>query len=112
MPIHWIPLTELSELDSIIARSHIQPVAIFKHSTRCSISGMVKRAIERDWNLSDSELPIYYLDLLEYRPISDSIAQRLSVRHESPQLILIRDGKATYHAAHSEIDVAEMSAMR
>jgi bacillithiol system protein YtxJ len=73
---------------------------------------MVKRAIERDWNLSDSELPVYYLDLLEYRSISDIIAERFSVRHESPQLILIRDGRAVYHASHSEIDVAEMPVQR
>ena len=106
--MHWIPLTDSSELDTAIALSHSKPIAIYKHSTRCSVSVMVKRGLERDWTASEEELPIYYLDLLAYRPISTAIAERFGIRHESPQLILIKNGKAVYHASHSEIDIADL----
>lgn len=104
----WIALTDIGQLDEIIRDSERVPVAIFKHSTRCSISGMVKRTLERDWTADAATLPVYYLDLIAYRPISNEIAQRFGVIHESPQMIVIKDGKAVYHASHSEIDVAHI----
>ena len=69
---------------------------------------MVKKGLERDWNIPESEIPAYYLDLIAYRSLSDSIAEIFDVRHESPQLILIKDGNAIYHASHSEIDIDAM----
>jgi bacillithiol system protein YtxJ len=69
---------------------------------------MVKKSLEQQWRLSDEELPVYYLDLLAYRPISNRIADLFAVRHQSPQLILIRNGKAVYNASHSEVDFDEM----
>jgi len=71
---------------------------------------MTKRSLEQQWQLAEDELPVYYLDLLTYRPISNRIAELFSVQHQSPQLILIRDGKAIYHASHSEIDFDAMVA--
>ena len=106
--MHWIPLTEISQLDEIIAASYQKPLAIYKHSTRCSVSVMAKRSLEQQWQVGDDELPVYYLDLLTYRPISNRIAELFSVHHQSPQLILIKDGKAIYHASHSEIDFDAM----
>lgn len=104
----WIALTDIGQLDGIIRDSARMPIAIFKHSTRCSISHMVKRTLERDWTAPASALPVYYLDLIAYRPISNAIAERFDVIHESPQLIVLKDGKAVYHASHSEIDVADI----
>ena len=106
--MHWIPLTDEKQLDEIIAASDHKDIAIFKHSTRCSVSVMAKRSLEQQWDLSDDELPVYFLDLLTYRPISNRIAELFAVTHQSPQLLLIRDGKAIYHASHSEIDFDEM----
>jgi bacillithiol system protein YtxJ len=106
--MQWIPLTEEKQLDEIIADSYHKPVAIYKHSTRCSVSVMVKRSLELEWNLSTEELPIYYLDLLIYRPISNKIASLLDVEHESPQLILVKDGKAAYYASQGDIDTEEV----
>ena len=108
--MHWIPLTDLRQLDELIAASYQKPIAIYKHSTRCSVSVMTKRSLEQQWQLAEDELPVYYLDLLTYRPISNRIAELFSVQHQSPQLILIRDGKAIYHASHSEIDFDAMVA--
>ncbi|MBS1623745.1 MAG: bacillithiol system redox-active protein YtxJ [Bacteroidetes bacterium] len=104
----WIALTDIGQLDDIIRDSAQMPVAIFKHSTRCSVSAMAKRALERDWSSVHTSLPAYFLDLIAYRTISNEIARRFGVIHESPQLLLIKDGKVAYYASHSEIDVAEI----
>ena len=106
--MRWMPLTDEKQLDEIIAASYHKEIAIFKHSTRCSVSVMAKRSLEQQWDLSDDELPVYFLDLLAYRPISNRIAEIFAVMHQSPQLLLIRQGKAIYHASHSEIDFDEM----
>jgi bacillithiol system protein YtxJ len=106
--MRWIPLTDEKQLDEILAASYHKDIAIFKHSTRCSVSLMAKKIFEQQWDLPEDELPAYYLDLLTYRSISHRIAGLFAVMHESPQLLLIRDGKAIYHASHSEIDFDEM----
>src|ERR1035437_7689937 len=106
--MRWIPLSNEKQLDEIIAASYHKDIAIFKHSTRCSVSIMAQKSLEQQWDLPDDELPVYHLDLLTYRPISNRIADLFAVMHQSPQLLLIRDGKAIYHASHSEIDFDEM----
>lgn len=83
--------------------------AIFKHSTRCSISSMVKSRVEREWSLSEEELPIYYLDLIRYRSLSNLIAEKSQVEHESPQMIVFVQGRPVYNASHHAIAVAEIS---
>jgi len=102
--IPWINLTTEEELQAAIAKSNEKPVALFKHSTRCSISSMAKGRLERSWNLSEY-VDIYYLDLIAYRHVSNAIASRLGVVHQSPQLILVKDGKAEYNSSHNEISV-------
>lgn len=102
--LNWNALTEIKQLDSIVVASAEKPVVIFKHSTRCSISRMALKNFEREYDLAESEAVPYFLDLLEHRDISNEIAQKFQVIHQSPQLILIKDGKAVYNASHSEID--------
>lgn len=102
--IPWINLTSEEELEAAIQQSHEKPVALFKHSTRCSISSMAKSRLERSWNLSE-QLDIYYLDLIAYRPVSNKIAETLGVQHESPQVILLKNGQPIYHTSHSDISV-------
>ena len=106
--MNWLSLTDIGQLDEIVKNSDSSSIAIFKHSTRCSISSMVKKALERDWKADADKLPVYMLDLIAYRKISNEIADRFDVRHESPQLMVIKNGKAIYHASHSEIDFEEM----
>ena len=79
--------------------------AVFKHSTRCSISSMAKNRVEREWNL---DFPIYYLDLIKYRSISNLIAAKSGVEHQSPQLIVFQNGLPVYDASHSGIAVSEI----
>jgi bacillithiol system protein YtxJ len=106
--MEWKALTQPSQLEEIIQESLSQPVMIFKHSTRCSISTMAMGRLERG-TLSDN-LSVYYLDLLTYRPISSEIAERFSVHHESPQVLLIRNGECVYVESHNGIDVDEINA--
>jgi bacillithiol system protein YtxJ len=106
--MNWIDLTSESQLSDIVFVSETQPVVIFKHSTRCSISVAAKGRLERQWDFEDSEITAYYLDLLNYRSISNQIATDFQVHHESPQLLLIRKGECTYSETHSGITVQDL----
>lgn len=101
--INWIPLTNLAQLNDIVSISNVKPIVIFKHSTRCSISRMALKQFEREYTL-DETVDAFFLDLIAYRDVSNEIANRFNVYHESPQLILIKDGKAVYDVSHSDID--------
>lgn len=105
--INWIPLTFMGQLDEIVAFSNQKPVVIFKHSTRCSISRMALKQFENEFDLEDS-VDVYFLDLLEYRDISNEVASRFGVYHQSPQLLLIKEGKSVYDVSHSDIDAGEL----
>jgi bacillithiol system protein YtxJ len=80
---------------------------IFKHSSRCPISSMAKRRFELDWEALPENLPLYFLDLIQYRDISNQVAQDFQVHHESPQLLLIKDGECVLDQSHGGISVDE-----
>ncbi|MCC9074186.1 bacillithiol system redox-active protein YtxJ [Flavobacterium sp. F-65] len=101
--INWIPLTSLEQLDQIEAESKDKQILIFKHSTRCSISKMALKQFEREYDLDD-KVKAYFLDLIAHRDVSNEIASRFNVTHQSPQLLLIKDGKSIYNVSHSDID--------
>lgn len=105
--IHWIPLQRPEQLDTIVADSHSRPQVIFKHSTRCSVSSMVLNRLERDDQ--PSSMDFYLLDLLSYRPISNEIAERFHVHHESPQIIIIKMGEAIFDESHLAIQMDEIA---
>lgn len=102
----WIPLQSEEQLELI--KSSGESAIVFKHSTRCSISRIVKRNFEMDWDESLGEMPVYYLDLLNFRTISNKIAEEFNVIHESPQLLLIRDGECRYNASHSAVSLRNL----
>lgn len=106
--INWKQLTSMEQLDEIVSASKSKTVAIFKHSTRCGISRMVLRNFENSYTLSEEQLDLYYLDLLSYRDISDAIGHRLQVIHQSPQLLVIKNGTAVAHASHHSINASEL----
>jgi bacillithiol system protein YtxJ len=99
---NWIQLTNQTQLEEAITASHQQDVVLFKHSTRCSISAMALQRLEREWP-SNNNLKAYFLDLITYRPISNTIAETFDVQHESPQILLIRNGKCSFHTSHGAI---------
>ena len=106
--INWVSLTDLGQLNEISQLSNEKPVVIFKHSTRCSISRMALKQFENEYDLSDNEVTTYFLDLLSFRDISNEIASRFNVVHQSPQLLLIVGGKSVYDVSHSAIDADEL----
>jgi bacillithiol system protein YtxJ len=105
--INWIPLTNLDQLNEIVALSNEKPIAIFKHSTRCSISRFALKQFENEFALED-KVDAYFLDLIEYRDVSNEIANRFQVVHQSPQLLLIKNGQSVYDASHSDIDAGDL----
>ncbi|OIQ16881.1 MAG: thioredoxin family protein [Flavobacterium sp. MedPE-SWcel] len=102
--LKWNELTQIQQLDTIVNESSETPVLIFKHSTRCSISRMALRSFEQEYEIAEDDLKPYYLNLLEYRNISNEIASRFGVMHQSPQILLIKNGKVLHYASHSDID--------
>ena len=102
--INWKILETEAQLADFLDLSYHKPIAIFKHSTRCSLSSMVKSRLERGWNINDNDIDMYYLDLLNYRNVSDKISSVFNIEHQSPQLIVLSQGKVLYHASHGEID--------
>jgi bacillithiol system protein YtxJ len=105
--INWIPLTSIDQLDEIISVSDQKPSVIFKHSTRCSISRMALKRFESEYDV-ERDVATYFLDLLEHRDISNEIVDRFGVLHQSPQLILIKEGQAVYDASHEAIDAGAL----
>lgn len=105
--VPWKHLDGLGQLDDIIAESAARPQLIFKHSTRCSISSMALERFEREWDPATA-CDIWLLDLLQHRDISNAIAQRTGVMHQSPQAILVVDGDAVFDASHSAISAHEV----
>ena len=107
--VPWHPLTRMEQLDEIEQESHKQLVVIFKHSTRCGISRMVLRTFESEiMDNPEQTYKLYFLDLLSNREISNEIANRFGVRHESPQMLILKDGKVVYHDSHHSIKAATL----
>lgn len=105
----WIPLTSLEQLEEIKEESKTTAVLIFKHSTRCGISSMVIKRFESLFSAEHKSLKVYYLDLLNYRSISDEVGYTFQVMHQSPQLIVVKNGVTVHHASHYDITTVNLS---
>ncbi|WGH76468.1 bacillithiol system redox-active protein YtxJ [Tenacibaculum tangerinum] len=101
--INWIPLTSLEQIEEIKKISEKEPVAIFKHSTRCGISSMVIKRFISSFDEELKDFKVYYLDLLNYRDISNEIGYTFQVLHQSPQLLVIKNREVISHASHYDI---------
>ncbi len=98
----WIALNNVAQLDEIQHQT-AKILVIFKHSTRCGISSNVLRKFENMHQNRIDGATFYLLDLLNYRPISAEIAERFRITHQSPQIIVIENGKVKVHASHYNI---------
>ncbi|MFY8024229.1 MAG: bacillithiol system redox-active protein YtxJ [Sediminibacterium sp.] len=105
--MNWISLTDMAQLDSINKNSFDTPQVIFKHSTRCSISSMALNRLEREEAPANTDF--YYLDLIKYRDISNAIADQFNVYHESPQILVIKNGECIYDESHQGINMNEIT---
>lgn len=101
----WNALETLADLENALQVSFKQPVVLFKHSTRCGVSSHVSRSLAKNWNISEEVARPYFLDLIAHRDISQAIADKLEVWHQSPQVIVVQNGAAIYEASHNHISV-------
>ena len=102
-PSIWNELTDVAQLDEVVATSATQTCVIFKHSTRCIVSRTALKQFEMEYVVNE-DLKLYFLDLLSHRDISNAIAERFGVEHQSPQIVVIKNGEVVYHTSHSAID--------
>ncbi|MGV3696442.1 bacillithiol system redox-active protein YtxJ [Flavobacterium sp.] len=105
--MNWNVLESMAALNAAETESFEKPIAIFKHSTRCHISKMALRQFENEFDSEENVSP-YFVDLLSHRDISNEIAARYQVMHQSPQLIVIKDGKAVFNTSHENIDAEKL----
>lgn len=101
--VKFFTLDRMEQFDEIDLISQTKPVVIFKHSTRCSISRMALKQFETEFNFPKEKIDWYLLDLLNYRDLSNEIASRYNVVHQSPQIVVIRNGKALFNESHENI---------
>lgn len=104
----WKYIESEEDLKKAIESSFTGKIAIFKHSTSCFISKTVLKNFEKEILNSDSKPELYFLDLLAHRAISNKIASDLDVRHESPQLLVIENGRVIDSASHQHISADQI----
>jgi len=104
-------LENIEGVDLAIKASFARPVVIFKHSTTCPISSMAKARVDRAYKGDQIHFDFYHLDLLRFREVSNYIAEKLAVRHQSPQAIVVSNGEVIYHSSHLDIDPAAIAGL-
>lgn len=104
----WIELNSSDQLDQLKEVSSKEVIVLFKHSTRCSISSMVLNRLERSWNSKEISAKPYKLDLISHRGLSSRIAEEFKVAHESPQVMMIKNGQVIYHNSHMGINYEDL----
>ena len=107
--LSWTPIISIDEINTIKEISKIQSILIFKHSTRCGISRMIIKQFESLFNEENKQLKVYYLDLLNYREVSSKLSEVFQVIHQSPQLLVIKNGISVYNESHYEITKVNLS---
>ncbi len=105
----WIPLNTIAQLNYIAEKSKSKTQVIFKHSTRCGISRMVMNQFIDNYELTEKDLDLYYLDLLSYRDVSNEVGYKFQVMHESPQLLIIKNADVVSHASHGAINTIDLN---
>ncbi len=108
--MNWNKIITIEDLENIKNESNTIYILIFKHSTRCSISSTALDRFERAWakNPENIDIKPYYVDLILNRDVSNAIANQFSVQHESPQLLLIKNGESIYDESHYGISIDDV----
>lgn len=104
----WIALVDLQQIQDIKERSKNKTQVVFKHSTSCGISRMVLNRFIDAYTLTENDLDLYYLDLLSYRNVSNEVGYMFQVMHESPQLLVIKNGAVVAHGSHGGVNAIEL----
>ncbi len=104
--MEWIQLTNEEQLNRIINLSKQKTQVIFKHSTRCSISSVAWKRVQK--NDVQTNIDFYFLDIISYRSLSNKIADTFKVHHESPQILVIKDGECIFDESHLSISIDDI----
>ncbi len=107
--MNWNTLSQINQIQELEQVSIQKPVLIFKHSTRCSISRTVLNRFETAFtSINPPQIDCYLLDLLNHRDLSNQLATEFNVQHESPQVIVLLNGKTALYKSHYEIDLNDI----
>lgn len=104
--MNWQMLTSEAQIETIKERSQQKPQVIFKHSPRCGVSAWVRNGLERSQPAENVDF--HFLDVINHRPLSKKVAEIFNVHHESPQILIIRNGECVYDESHSGISMQEI----
>jgi len=104
----WKILSSISDLDQAEKESHDKRVVLFKHSVTCGISARAKHRLESGYDIDPDKTPLYYLDLKSNRDISNEIADRFGIIHQSPQMIILENGRAIFDTSHHSVSLDEL----
>ena len=104
--LRWMTLSSESQLEEILKDSNQTTQVVFKHSTKCPISKGRKEHLEKEFSIPENEATVYYLDVITNRNVSLAIADAWGVEHQSPQLLIVQNGKVTYATSHEDITTA------
>src|SRR5215217_2410922 len=104
--MNWIDLKSEGDLKNLVEKSFEKPQVIFKHSIRCGISAMAKSRLER--SIAPANADFYFLDLITYRNVSNTVSTTFDVYHESPQILIIKNGECIYDESHGSITMTEI----
>ncbi len=108
--VPWVKLTSVDQLSEAVELSNKSKVVLFKHSTRCNISASALHKFTSKWT-NDTDVIPFYLDLIEHRDISNKIAEQFGVAHQSPQAMVIKEGKVIYDASHMSINLDDITSL-
>lgn len=101
--VEWTDIESVEQLEDLITSSKENVLLFFKHSTRCPISSFALRRFEGDWN-EDSKAGAFFIDTLAHRDVSDALSRLSGISHQSPQVLVMKDGMVLHHASHEQID--------
>ncbi|AMA50618.1 MULTISPECIES: bacillithiol system redox-active protein YtxJ [Flavobacterium] len=106
---NWNTIKTEQEVLNIVEKSNNKPQVIFKDSVTCGISAFAKERLTNGFNLIENICDFNYLDLLTYRSVSNFIAETLEVIHQSPQIIVLINGKVIYRDSHHTIEAHKIA---
>ena len=107
----WIVLSSIEQIEEIKDKSKERPQLIFKHSTTCGISRMVLNMFEQGYSLNGEQADLYFLDLHAHRDVSNKVSEMFGVLHQSPQLLVVKNGTVTFHTSHGAIADTDLNSV-
>lgn len=107
---HWNVLTEKDHVEEVLENSHQKTQLVYKHSHTCGICHAAKERIEESMDEIKRQAAINFTNVKKSRPVSNALADELGIRHESPQVLIIKNGECTWHESHWSIKAGDILA--